>query len=580
MSLRKKSGKCCLVDKVVLGSPSDKNGIRRGDTLVAIGGLSVRAFELDKVVDELAIRYSSQGILLTIERDAEVRGWRFFGGEDLPSNQLAMSGASCYLSLPRGDDCVSYVIHGLLCKPALDSKAIPAGSAAATYALSLPDDGLDGCQSSPQREAGNTSVSIARVVSRGGNCTLEQKVQNAVTAGAQSLLVMLDPAEYGSAVSLPQLGGHPLKQDTFPIPVLAVANGVQLLGALRSSARPDCIRVALSGGDSHREKGEAGRAAQDGGKSQSSLGSALDSPDDPLEMHTWFAGGDVYLTRGEPGMNTQKMDDVFLQLEMDLVNVVSGLNTTITVDQQIVCPHCHGRGANPRDLEPCSLCKASSSPGTLLDSSTFSPDFGRRITTTCPSCHGYGEAPRQGSRPCRKCGGKRVLEKHQTEILLNLPKGASDGHMIVYPQFSHFPNRPPGRLVVSCHFRPHENFTRDGNSLRTNVSITLSEALGGFRRDLVHLNGSLVTLERTNTTFHGQEIVIAEAGLPAALNSEKIEDCSMEEGAEYGSEEAGNAVHNCSALNEGEEPPYGPMLVKVKVVFPAFENNEKLSEEY
>jgi DnaJ-class molecular chaperone len=48
--------------------------------------------------------------------------------------------------------------------------------------------------------------------------------------------------------------------------------------------------------------------------------------------------------------------------------------------------------------------------------------------------------------------------------------------------------------------------------LHTRLSITLEEALVGFRRDIAHLDGRNVTIERNEVTRPGQVISIVDEG--------------------------------------------------------------------
>lgn len=75
---------------------------------------------------------------------------------------------------------------------------------------------------------------------------------------------------------------------------------------------------------------------------------------------------------------------------------------------------------------------------------------------------------------------------------------------------------------------------RDGDDLHAKINITLLEALTGFRKQIEHLDGHLVTIERSEVTIPGQKITVTDEGMPLP---------------EYGSEK-------------------GDLIVTVHVVFP------------
>ena len=43
----------------------------------------------------------------------------------------------------------------------------------------------------------------------------------------------------------------------------------------------------------------------------------------------------------------------------------------------------------------------------------------------------------------------------------------------------------------------HSKFVRQGNDLKTRINISLKEALLGFTREITHLDGHIVEVERT-----------------------------------------------------------------------------------
>ena len=61
----------------------------------------------------------------------------------------------------------------------------------------------------------------------------------------------------------------------------------------------------------------------------------------------------------------------------------------------------------------------------------------------------------------------------------------------------------------------HLNFTRDNHNLKTDLEISLSEALLGFSKDIIHLDGHTVTITK-------------EPGIPTQQNEVmKVEDEGM-----------------------------------------------------
>lgn len=60
----------------------------------------------------------------------------------------------------------------------------------------------------------------------------------------------------------------------------------------------------------------------------------------------------------------------------------------------------------------------------------------------------------------------------------------------------------------------HKVFERNINDLKTTVKITLKEALLGFEREITHLDGRIIKLQRTKITRPGEVEKIRGEGMP------------------------------------------------------------------
>ena len=61
-----------------------------------------------------------------------------------------------------------------------------------------------------------------------------------------------------------------------------------------------------------------------------------------------------------------------------------------------------------------------------------------------------------------------------------------------------------------------DTFRRDGADLRVTFHITLLDALVGFRRELLHLDGHAVPIVKSSVTHPGEVMTIEGEGMPAA----------------------------------------------------------------
>jgi len=77
------------------------------------------------------------------------------------------------------------------------------------------------------------------------------------------------------------------------------------------------------------------------------------------------------------------------------------------------------------------------------------------------------------------------------------------------------PNYKAGNLILHLVTRPHESFERRNVvDLHSNITISLLEALTGFSREVSHIDGRKVKLERSDVTQPGQTLSLPGQGLP------------------------------------------------------------------
>lgn len=77
----------------------------------------------------------------------------------------------------------------------------------------------------------------------------------------------------------------------------------------------------------------------------------------------------------------------------------------------------------------------------------------------------------------------------------------------------------PGDLILKIRSLPHPIFERKGDDLYTNVTISLQDALVGFKMEIVQLDGRKLTIEREKITWPGAKIKKKGEGMPNYENN-------------------------------------------------------------
>ncbi|HOO78037.1 MAG TPA: molecular chaperone DnaJ [bacterium] len=167
--------------------------------------------------------------------------------------------------------------------------------------------------------------------------------------------------------------------------------------------------------------------------------------------------------------------DIDYQMELDLAEVATGVQKKIEISRREACSRCGGTGAEPGTPTPrCSRCG-----GTGHLRQTRQTLFGIFTSETpCPQCAGRGTV---AGESCRECAGRGSIEKH-VSIDVKVPPGVETGSILRRRGSGEAGERggPPGDLNIHIRVKPHELFSREGDDIHSEISISFPlAALGG-----------------------------------------------------------------------------------------------------
>ncbi len=112
-------------------------------------------------------------------------------------------------------------------------------------------------------------------------------------------------------------------------------------------------------------------------------------------------------------------------------------------------------------------------------------------------------------------GAERMVNVNGKRLHVKIPPGVSDGSKVKLSGAV-----DGGDLVINVRVQPDPRFTRDGQNLRTELPLTLAEAMLGAEVPVPTPTGSVKLRIRPNTQ-NGQEITVKGRGLPKRGSSEK-----------------------------------------------------------
>ncbi len=244
--------------------------------------------------------------------------------------------------------------------------------------------------------------------------------------------------------------------------------------------------------------GVAGPGATGGGPDFGDLGGFADVFNDLF--------GDIF-GAGRSGRRRgrgQRGADLRYHLEIEFLDVVVGVESTIQIPKMRTCQTCSGSGARPgTQPEICSRCGGA---GQIMFQQGFF-----RVNRPCDVCGGSGE---QILDRCRGCRGSGRIEGKQT-ITVRVPAGVENGTRLRMAGEGEagIAGGPAGELYVDIMVKPHPLFERDGTDIHCEVPIQFVQAVLGAEIEVPTLEGK-VSLRIPEGTQSGKLFRMRAKGLP------------------------------------------------------------------
>ena len=229
---------------------------------------------------------------------------------------------------------------------------------------------------------------------------------------------------------------------------------------------------------------------------------------DPSDIFSSLFGGGRR-SRGEP-----KPKDIVHELPVALENFYMGKVVKLAITRDRLCSDCNGRGSNKPGVEArCSDCGGR---GAKVVVRQIGPGMMQQMQIACPTCQGKGTNLKPQDR-CTKCNGEQTL-KEKKVFEVNIDKGMKRGdHVSFVGEGDQVPGvKLSGDIIIVLDQKHHPEFTRKGNHLYVEKTISLVEALTGFKRVLTHLDGRALVIQPAEGAVLDPEFMYAvdREGMP------------------------------------------------------------------
>ncbi len=205
--------------------------------------------------------------------------------------------------------------------------------------------------------------------------------------------------------------------------------------------------------------------------------------------------GDIFSIFGgvRRSQGPQRGVDLEYPLSITLEEAAFGVQKTIKIYHTVTCSTCNGSGAKPgTDKKTCSKCRGT---GNIRYSQGFF-----NFSQPCPMCKGTGQII---ERACTTCSGRGKIKK-SSKISIKIPQGIADGNSIRVSGKGEAGEQggPSGDLYVVIRIQPHKVFSRQGNDIYCDVSISYPTAVLGAEIEVPSLEGRIKMKIPPGTSTH------------------------------------------------------------------------------
>lgn len=225
--------------------------------------------------------------------------------------------------------------------------------------------------------------------------------------------------------------------------------------------------------------------------------------------------------------------DVEAEISIDFEEAVFGTEKTIELELLDFCSHCHGSRSEPgTDTKTCPTCG-----GSGQEVKTQRTILGQiQHATVCSECEGTGRVP---EKKCSQCRGRGV-ESRTERVVIKVPPGIRDGAVIrLRERGEAVAGGTKGDLYIHVRVKPHPDFQRDGDDIRSTQHISMVDAALGTEAEIKTVDGpvklKIPAGTQTGTTFkvknkgmgrgrgRGDHLVTVKVDIPDKLSKRQKE---------------------------------------------------------
>jgi len=204
-------------------------------------------------------------------------------------------------------------------------------------------------------------------------------------------------------------------------------------------------------------------------------------------------------------------EDTIHRLKVSLEELYMGKVTKLQLQKSTICSDCKGVGGYG-EATRCGECRGR---GITVTINQIGPGMVQQCQGKCSSCSGEGTIMDPSDR-CRACEGRKTVPRNKL-LEVTVEPGMKHNQKISFRgEGNQLPGVEPGNVIIIIQEKEHKMFTREGNDLFFQKTITLNEALCGFKFVIPHLDGrQLVVTHPPGQVVKPRDVkIITGEGMP------------------------------------------------------------------
>lgn len=239
----------------------------------------------------------------------------------------------------------------------------------------------------------------------------------------------------------------------------------------------------------------------------------------PFDIFKHFFGGNdnSQFFNFSHGKQKRRGNDTSHTIDISLEDLYNGKTLKISLNKQKTCNNCDGTGCKNKTNSKCQTCHGS---GTQTVIRQIGPMI-QQMQTSCNMCKGNGFYI-ENKNKCDKCNGNRIYSSKEI-INTTINRGMKNNDKIVLNgEGDQHPDIDiPGNVILILKQKKHLLFTRDGNDLIIQKSISLKDALCGTKFNITHLDSRILLIKtKPYAIINNKDIfVIPNEGMKYGNNS-------------------------------------------------------------